>query len=444
MISRREFLGAAFAGSAATLIPSWAQAATIGRVVVIGGGMAGATVAKYLRKWSNGAVDVTMIEQESRYTSNIMSNLVITGQMPMSSLYYNYTSLVKSYGIKLVTGTVTAITPNGSGWIVTTQSGSTTVSTPCERVVVAPGVQFDSVPLTSDVTKAAPVVHAWQAGPQTTLLNKQLLAMKKGGTFVMTIPKSPYRCPPGPYERACVVADYLKRKNPGSKVIVLDANPSIQAEAENFYAAFNGLYSGIVDYRTSVIVSSAQTTVGAASGTIETNQGVIRGDVINIIPPHRAGKIAFDSGLVPTGFTFAPVDVRSFESTVPAKTGIHVLGDASTGTGLPKAGHVGNQGAKICASAIIRAFYGQAPDQAPTANSACFSPIDSKNASWLTAVYQYKDQAPSGFARGTMIATDVVTGATGAAAVIEANGWSTKNFSKMNTWYKTLMSDTFA
>ena len=437
MINRRSLIGTLGGASLAALWPLSARSAVVGRVLVVGGGMAGATVAKYLRMWSGNAVAVTLVEQESRYTSNIMSNLVVTSQMPLSSLYFGYSTLVKKYGIKHLTGRVVAIEPGGSlgTWKVTIASGGTLSTEYCERVVLAPGVQFDPVPETSNPAVPATILHAWHAGPQTEQLRQQLAAMTPGQTFVMTIPPKPYRCPPGPYERACVVADYLKRNKPGSRILVFDANSGITAEAENFGYAFDTIYGpSILEYHPSMRVASVDsasrsvTLLDAGSAT-----STVRADVLNVIPPHRAGAIVQTAGLTnATTIPFAAVDVRSFEST--QTPGIHVIGDSSKTT-LPKAGHVGNQGGKICADAIIKAFNFQAPDPSPTANSACFSPISSTKASWLTAVYQY-DPATS-----SMVIRDQVSGSTVAT---EARSASTDNFGKMGTWFKTLMSDTFA
>lgn len=437
MINRRSFVGTLGSASLATLWPLSARSATAGRVVVVGGGMAGATVAKYLRMWSGNAVAVTLVEQASRYTSNIMSNLVVTSQMSMSSLYFGYGTLVKKYGIKQVTGRVVGIEPGGLGgtWKLTVSTGGTLSTLYCERVVLAPGVQFDAVPETGNPALPATILHAWEAGSQTEQLRQQLAAMQPGQTFVMTIPPKPYRCPPGPYERACVVADYLKRNKPGARVLVFDANSGITAEAENFGYAFNTLYGpSILEYHPSMRVASVDSAARTVTLLDAGNAShSVKADVLNVIPPHRAGAIVQAAGLAnATTVPYAAVDVRSFEST--QVSGIHVIGDSSKTT-LPKAGHVGNQGGKICADAIIKAFNFQAPDPAPTANSACYSPVSSTLASWLTAVYQYDP------ATGTMVIRDQVSGST---AATEAKAPSSGNFGKMSTWFKALMGDTFA
>lgn len=433
MTTRRQFLSGLSVLSLASMAPLTARSAVAPHVVVVGAGMAGAAAAKYLRLWSGNSIDVTLVEQETRYTSNIMSNLVLTGQRTLASLYFSYANLVKNYGIRLVTGRVDAVEQgavNGT-WRIRVARGTSVSYLECDRVVLAPGIQFDNVPDLNDPTRSAPILHAWHAGPQTDVLRQKVAAMRAGGVFLMSIPKAPYRCPPGPYERACVVADYLRRNKPGSKVIVLDANPGIMAEPENFGRAFSQLYGDTIEYRPDTAVEA----VDASAGLVRTSWAeMLRADVLNVIPNHRAGAIVEATGLTNSTTTrFAPVDVRSFEST--AMPGLHVLGDSSRTT-LPKAGHVGNQGGKICASAIINAFNFKAPESYPTANSACYSPISSTQASWLTAIYRYDA------ASGNMVISNGTLSGTGKPT--EASGPSAENFSKMNTWFRTLMADTFS
>ncbi|MFM7026344.1 MAG: FAD-dependent oxidoreductase [Limnohabitans sp.] len=446
--SRRHFLttlGAGALGTTAALPSFGATTPSYMKVVVIGGGMAGATVAKYLRLWSNKTVDVTIIEPSATYVSNIMSNLVVTGQYLPSILNFNWNTLKSSYGVKVVQGTVKGVVASGSGWNVSVNGSGTTYY--ADRVVVAPGIDFH--PVYDDNDRPVDVLHAWKAGPQTTQLNSLLTQLTSTSTVVMTIPSAPYRCPPGPYERACVIADYLQRNKPGAKIIVLDANLSVTAEKENFTKAFT-LYPNLQylsGHRLKFITpAGGVTTAGSvtvdrlASDSSVLDQKTFSGNLLNIIPPQKAGQIAQTLGLCDAS-GFAPVDGLSFESTISGKKGIHIIGDASK-TSLPKAGHVGNQGAKICADAILRAFTGNAPYATPTANSACFSPISNTMASWLTAVYQYENVANT--YTGTpwnYIARDLPAGTTGPT---EASGPSTGNFSKMYTWYKTLMTETYA
>ena len=391
-----------------------------GRVVVIGGGMAGTTVAKYLRLWGGTGVQVTLVEPNSTYYSNIFSNMVLTGERTLSQLAFNYQKLTSNYGVKVVPQSVTAIDPVSKQ--VTLNNGS---KLPYDRLVIAPGIAFDALPMTGTATAQAKVVHAWQAGAQTTSLQTQIKAMTNKDTFILTIPAKPYRCPPGPYERACMVADYLKRIKNGGKVIVLDANPGIQAEVENFTNAFNTIHKSIITY----VPGATLTSIDANTGTVKTSAGTFTGKVINAIPAHKAGKIITDSGigLANSNGRWAAVNVLSYEST--AIPNIHVIGDASATT-LPKAGHVANAEAKVCADAIIHLLRGEAVNPAPVTNSACFTPITLGNASWLSVVYRYDP------ASGTMLPTG--------NGVTESSGINKENYEQMLKWFSNLMADTFA
>jgi NADPH-dependent 2,4-dienoyl-CoA reductase/sulfur reductase-like enzyme len=395
-----------------------------GRVVVVGGGMAGAAVAKYLRLWGGSGVAVTLVERSASYTSNIMSNMVLTGQRSIGSLQYKYDNLVSRYGIKRVQGDVTAI--DSIRRTVRLASGSTLAY---DRLVLAPGVVFTyepalgGIPGLETAAAQARVLHAWQAGAQTTALRNQITAMPSGGVFVLTIPAKPYRCPPGPYERACLVADWLKKNRPGSKVIVLDANPGITAEVHSFTDAFMSVHAGVIDYQPNVTLNH----IDASTLTLDTSIGRITANVINAIPPHRAGKVVTDAGLADIGGRWASVNQLSYESKVAAN--IHVIGD-SAGTDQPKAGHIGNQLGKVCADAIVRAFGGLTPDPAPVTNSACYSPITMDTASWLTAVFAFNPSTQK------MAAVS--------DSFREAASRSGDNFSKMNMWFSSLMTETFS
>jgi sulfide dehydrogenase [flavocytochrome c] flavoprotein subunit len=414
-----------------------AQTGLTGKVVVIGGGMAGTTVAKYLRLWGGSGIEVTLVEPNAAYTSNIMSNLVLNNSRSLASLKFGYTPIATKYGVAVKQAAVRAISPGARSVEL---SDGTTLS--YDRLIVAPGVEFmDAYGLTQQ-DYAERIPHAWQAGPQTDLLKQQLTAMPQNGTFVLTIPKSPYRCPPGPYERACLVADYLKAsKGPASKVIILDENASIQAEVENFTKAFNEIHAGIIDYRPGA--SAISIDAGARTVSYEDQVGrpvTLQADVINPIVPHRAAGSSAGGWIESIGLNnstdgrWCVVNVLNYESTARAQ--IHVIGDAAS-CGMPKAGHVANQEAKICADAIIRALGGQEPDPAPVANSACYSPITATTASWLTAVFQYDASTQK------MVVADRGGNTVGAKAT-EAAVISVKNFSQMNIWFNTLMSDSFA
>ena len=413
--SRRNFLKSLGGATALASFPTILNAATKGsRVIVIGGGFAGATAAKYLKHWSPD-LNVTLIEPNAQYHSPILSNLVINGQKSLNDITFNYNALKNKYGVNIVTEWVQGI--DGAGKTVELSSN---VKLEYDRLIIAPGISFLPVP-GLDFNK---VPHAWQSGDQLLLLKKQLDAMPAGGTFVMTIPPAPYRCPPGPYERAALVADYLKTNKPGSKVIILDANPKIIVEEETFSHEFNVTYAGIVEYYKNIKLEAVDSDKRIAI----TNAGDFKADVLNVIPVHSAGKIITTSDLAnhPSG-RWANVSPLSYEST---KTPfIHVIGD-SQGTGQPKAGHIANAEAKVCADAVIRLLAGDQPYAAPMTNSACYSPLSTNTASWLTGVFGYDASTDS---------MKVVPGSGGAS-----NGVSKENYKDMFTWANSLFADTFA
>ena len=416
-MDRRSFLRSA-AGLAVLLSSGMATAAprsAKARVLVVGGGMAGASVAKYLRLWGD-AIDVTLIERQATYTSSIMSNLVLTGQRTLSSLAFGYDVLQGRYGVNLIIDDVVEVDPVATS--VRLASGQRLTA---DRIILAPGIDFDPVPGLDDVSR---MPHAWQAGPQTTLLAEQLAALPAGGVVAITVPKMPYRCPPGPYERACLVADWLRANKPGAKLILIDANPDIAVEKENFQRAFSELYGDIIEYRKGVDITS----VDPRQLTLATSSGSVRADVVNLIPHQRAAALVVNAGLAAEGqVRFAPVDVLSYASSIAPK--VHVIGD-SCKTTQPLAGQMANQQAKVCADALTRIFAGHEPDPAPVTNSACYSTITRSEAGWMTAVFQYDPAARS---------MKPV-----AKASVASNGWTPKNFKQMNKWFDAIMADTFA
>ncbi|GAB5451261.1 MAG: NAD(P)/FAD-dependent oxidoreductase [Halioglobus sp.] len=432
-ISRRNLIQLLPATAAALSLPGRSAAQTVHHVVVIGGGFAGCTAAKYLKLWGGDRVAVTLVESRARHVSCVMSNLVLNEQLKVSDLAFYYDKLASNYGVTVVrdrarriNGPDKLIKLRDAGWV------------PYDSLVVATGIKFESIPGLD--TRLVP--HAWIAGGQTNRLRNQIRTMPDNGTFVMTIPKAPYRCPPGPYERACLVADILGRRSgalggsasPANtpKVVVLDANPQIMAERETFSRAFDGLYGNIIEYRSDVEVDS----VDSEARTVFTTSGQsFAGDVLNVIPRHRAGQLVYRSGL--TGgddSRWAPVDPVTYESTLPDFPGVHIIGD-SQGTGQPKSGHMANAQAKVCADAILRRSMGLPTHGAErlaniTTNSACFSPITHSRASWLTAVYRYNP--------GTGL-MELAPGSLG-----EAHEWNSENYEDMFSWSRNLFADTFA
>jgi len=413
------------------------------RVVVVGAGMAGMTAAKYLRLWGGSGVQVTLVEPDALYTSSIMSNLVLNGSRSVASLQFSRHALASRYGVLRKTGSVAAV--NAAAHTVTLADGSVLGY---DRLVLAPGVSFDDAYGLTQADYDTRTPHAWRAGAQTTLLRTQLAAMRNGDTFVMTIPKAPYRCPPGPYERACVVADYLKTaKGANCRVVVLDENLSIQAEKHSFETAFNQVHAGVIEYVPGVsnIAIQAGTKLVSYTDQLGAPQQ-LQAQVVNPIVPHRAAGSAPGGWLVQAGLNngaggrWATVNVLSYESTAAGGADIHIIGDAAS-CGLPKAGHVANQEAKICADAIVRLLSGGTPDAQPVANSACYSPITATTASWLTAVYQYDPTD----GRMKVASNGGLTLVAGVPAVpTEAATISGDNFKDMGTWFSSLMGDTTA
>ncbi len=390
-----------------------------GKVVVIGGGMAGTTVAKFLRLWGGTAMDVTLVEPNASYYSNIFSNMILTEERTLAQLTYNYNNLTTKHGVKVKNFAATLIDPIAK--TVTLSNGQVLSY---DRLVLAPGIDFEALPMAGTDANKSKFVHAWKAGAQTTSLKDQIAAMSKSDTFILTIPPKPYRCPPGPYERACVVADYLKRKKGGGKVLILDANSGIQAEPVNFANAFNNTHKGQITYVPNANISA----IDANTMTVQTNLGSFKGKVINAIPTHKAGNLITQSGLGLAnagGGKWAGVNVLTYEST--AVPFIHIIGDSSATT-QPKAGHIANAEAKVCADAIIQLLSGGVVNPSPVTNSACFTPITSTTASWLSVMFRYdpvtQTMVPSG------------------NGVTESNGANSHNFEDMKKWFNNLMADT--
>ncbi len=414
-LTRRQWLKAAGLGTAALAFPTFLSAQALQpHVVVVGGGFAGATAAKYLRHWST-SVRVTLIEENPTYYSPILSNLILNGQRTLNQLAFSYQTLTSQYGVDVVQARVDGIDTNAQSLRL-----SNGAALGYDRVILAPGIRFRSV----DGLDSTKILHAWKSGSQVEQLQQQLAAMPAGGTFVLTIPAAPYRCPPGPYERACVVADYLNRNKPGSKVIVLDANPAIVAERETFDTAFTQTYANVIEY----IPNASLLGVDSDRRLAYTSLGDFSADVLNVIPPQEAGSLIHDNGLANSADRrWAEVNPLSYAST--AANNLHVVGD-SQGTGQPKAGHIGNAEAKVCADAVLRLLNGMSPYGTPMTNSACYSPISETTASWLTVVYRYDA------ATGTMQAVPESLG--------QSSTPTTSNYRRMFDWSENLFADTFS
>jgi NADPH-dependent 2,4-dienoyl-CoA reductase/sulfur reductase-like enzyme len=378
-MQRRDFLKLLGAGGALGLFPQLASAGqTQGRVVVVGGGYAGATTAKYLRLWGGSALEIVLVEKNTTFVSCPMSNLVLGGSKRIGDLTFNYSGL-DAYGIKRLHEMVTGIDPERRK--LTVESGDELTY---DRLVLAPGVDFlwDRLPMLASPEAQERVPHAWKAGPQTVNLRKQLEAMPDGGVFAISIPLAPYRCPPGPYERASQVAYYLKQHKPRSKVLVLDANPEIVSKKGLFTKAWTDLYPGMIEYRP----NSAVTEVDVKGRIAKTEFEAVKADVLNVIPAQSAGALAKSIGAANVNGRWCEVDFLTYESKrVP---NVHIIGD-SVSAALPKSAHIATSQAKVCANALAALLSGQAPEPQPVFANTCYSYVTDKLAMHVANVYRY-------------------------------------------------------
>ena len=382
LMKRRDFLKAgAAAGAMASLYGCAGGSKASDHVVVVGGGYGGATVAKYLRMWSEGGVQVTLIERNPTFISCPISNLVIGGQKTMEDITISYEGLRSKWGVRVIQDDVVAV--DAAKKTVSLKGGS---ALSYDRLVLSPGVDFmwDEIPGLKSAEAQNKILHAWKAGPQTVALRQQLEAMKDGGVYAISIPKAPYRCPPGPYERACLVANYFKQSKPKSKVIILDANEDVMSKKGLFTKAWSDLYKGIIEYRNNSEVKDVE----VATNTAVLEFDKFKADVLNVIPPHRAGDIAHKSGIKLVNNRWVDINWQSMEST--STPGIHVLGDAIfPAPTMPKSGHMANQHGKLAAAAILNLLSGQAPNPEPVVMNTCYSFVDGKNAIHVASVHQY-------------------------------------------------------
>ncbi len=382
---RRDFiktgLGVAVASLAPSLLVSCAginkkNANSIGRVVIIGGGYAGLTAAKYIRMWSAGNIEVVVIEKSSQFVSCPLSNLVLGGSKTIHDLTFGYDLVQKNHGVTWISDEVTAI--DAANKKVKMKRGEVHY----DRLIIAPGIDFMYDTLPNLETTQQEIPHAWKAGWQTVNLRKQLEAMHDGGVFLINVPRAPYRCPPGPYERVCQVASYLKAHKPKSKIIVLDANPEITSKKGLFTKVWVEMYPGMVDYRPNNII----TEVDVKTKTVKTDFETVSGDVLNIIPPQRAGKPAQLAGVDNADKRWCEVSFITYESTVVPN--IHVIGDAID-SNLPKSAHLATNQARICASAIVELMLNRTPDPAPVFANTCYSFVSDNEAMHVATVYRY-------------------------------------------------------
>jgi NADPH-dependent 2,4-dienoyl-CoA reductase/sulfur reductase-like enzyme len=385
MTQRRSFLQSAaalsllgLAGCASTSsIPSKA------RVVVIGGGYGGATAAKYVRMLSDNKIDVVLIEPNEAFVSCPISNLVVGGSRQIGEITVPYTNLAKRHGVTVVRDLARSV---DTAKKTVTLAGGATIG--YDKLVVSPGIDlnFGAVEGLQAAQQAGTVLQAWKAGPETVALRRQLEAMRDGGVYAITIPEQPYRCPPGPYERACQVAWYFQQAKPRSKVLILDANPDVVSKGALFKKVWAEQYKGMVEYRGQHKATAVDTRAGVVKFEVQDD---VKADVMNVLPPMRAGLIAQQAGLNnQANNRWCGVDYLTFEST--AARDVHVLGDAiQIAPGMPKSGHMANSHAKVAAAAIVARLAGWDVNPAPMLTNTCYSFTDNRNVVHVASVHAY-------------------------------------------------------
>ncbi len=413
-ISRRRFLKASGAAAATSLLSACATEPAglqkpIGRVIVIGGGYGGATAAKYLRMWSGGTIEVLLIERNAEFVSCPASNLVLGGTRSMADITRGYSRL-REYGVQVLRDEATAINPERKK-----VSLRRIEDLSYDRLIVSPAVDLMYEQIEGyDAEAQKSVLTAWKAGPETLALRQRLEAMRDGGVFAIAIPRAPYRCPPGPYERACQVAHYLKQAKPRSKVVILDANEDVVSKAALFKAAWNDLYKGLIEYRG----NSEVRAVDSKASLVRTDFDTVKGDVLNVLPPMRAADIARNAGLLAANTRWCGVDWLSMEST--AHKSIHVLGDATlSAPAMPKSGHMANNHGKIAAAAIIELMNGRQPNPQPVIANTCYSFVSDKEGIHVASVHRYD------VAQKTLTVVPGASGVSAARSELEGGyGWA--------------------
>jgi len=391
------------------------------KVLVIGGGYGGATAAKYIRWLSSYQLDVTLIEPNKEFISCPLSNLVVGGSRKLSDISRPYATLEKNHGVRIVREMVTKIDTAARN---VTLSGGTQLS--YDKLVLSPGIDMNlaSIEGLPQAQASGQILQAWKAGAETIALRKQLEAMPDGGVYAITIPEAPFRCPPGPYERACQVAWYFKNFKPKSKVLVLDANQDIVSKPALFKKAWEDQYKNIVEYRN----QHKAIAVSANDGLIKFDvQADVKADVINALPQMQAGKIAQQTGLANLANNrWCGVNYQTFESSV-AKD-IFIIGDAiQVAQLMPKSGHMANNHAKVAAAAIVAQLNGFDSNPTPMLTNTCYSFIDDKNVVHVASVHEYVASERT---------YKVVQGSGGlSSAPTELEG------NHANTWARTIWSD---
>jgi len=390
-LTRRRFLQTSAVGAgalaASTLpMPALAQSEIMPksgkRVVVVGGGWGGNTAAKYLRM-QDPSIEVVLIERGAAFRSCPISNWVIGGLKTMDDITVSYDGLASRHGVKLVTDTVTGVDP--AAQTVSVASGGFIAY---DRLILSPGITLRSSEI-EGLGDAPPEAFpaAWKAGLETQMLRDQLQAMPAGGTVALSIPLSPFRCPPGPYERISLIADYLKNNKPGSKIVVFDANAKIVSKGKLFQAAWDDFYADVIDYRTDQNV----VRVDPSTKTLYSDFEEVTADVANVIPAQQANALIHQAGLVPSGRRWAPVNPWDFTSTEAEN--VHIIGDSTDGSTVgkvPKSGYIANSMGKVAAASAVALLNGRESPRPSMANT-CYSLVSGGEGISVSAVYDYDD-----------------------------------------------------
>jgi sulfide dehydrogenase [flavocytochrome c] flavoprotein subunit len=420
-LTRRHFLGLVSSLALVSSLPRRAWTQTPARVVVIGGGFGGATCAKYIRR-ADPTIEVTLVTPQRQFITCPFSNAVLAGLRDMASVTHTYDALRQRHGVHLVHATATAIDPTARRAML--NDGSALAY---DRLVLSPGIELRWGALEGyDMAASEVFPHAWEAGPQTILLRQQLEAMADGGLVVIAAPAEPYRCPPGPYERASLIAYYLKTHKPRSKLLILDAKNAFTKQ-DLFRTAWERLYPGLIEWIPQS-QSGQVVRVDSTARTVSTDFDDYKPAVANIIPPQQAAAIARAAGL-DDGQGWCPVRAGSFESTVHA--GIHIIGDAAIANPMPKSAFSANNQAKVCAAAIVALLRGHEV-AAPALMNTCYSLVAPDYGISIAAVYRVANDK---------IVT--VEGSSGISPLDAPAETRTLEAEYTKSWYANITADTF-
>ena len=427
LMNRRCFLAGSLSAGAATLggglLPACSRppGRSAPRVVVIGGGYGGATCAKYIRQLDPD-VDVTLVEAGTRYFTCPFSNAVLGGLREVSSISLGYDDL-KTHGVNVIHARASAIHPEKR--FVTLSDGSTL---PYRRLVISPGISFLWNEIFAGYDEAASSVmpHAWHGGSQVRLLRKQLAGMREGGVFAIAVPGAPFRCPPGPFERASLVAHYLKRNNPRAKVLILNANEKFSKQ-DLFEEAWQSLYPGMIEH---IPISAGGLVIGVDPKrmALQAEAGEFGVDVANVIPFQQAGRLAVDHGLADEN-GWCPVDHQTFESTLVPD--IHVLGDSCLAGGMPKSASSANSQAKVCSLAVVSLLRDRDPG-AMFYHNTCYSLVAPDYGFSVNSMYRYEDNR-----------IKLVQRAGGLSPLKAAMEYRAREADYARSWYASINRDSF-